>query len=241
MKKLVVITGASSGFGLEMAKIFSEAGHPTLLISKNNIKELESLNLKNAILKSVDVTDYSALQEAIRESEAIFGKTDLLVNNAGVMLLGNLHNQEPKEWQKMIDINVMGVLNGIQIVLNDMMERQAGTIINIASIAGIKSFQNHAAYCATKFGVRALTETVREEVSGSNVRLLTISPGAAETKLLSHTTSQEIKDGYNAWKDTMGGTSLDPKYIAQSAKFMYDLPQEVSIREVVIAHTKQNS
>ncbi len=141
----------------------------------------------------------------------------------------------------MININVMGVLNGIQIVLNDMISRQEGTIINISSISGIKSFPNHSAYCATKYGVRAITETVREEVSGSNVRLLTISPGAAETKLLSHTTSQDIKDGYNAWKDTMGGTSLDPKYVALSAKYMYDMPQEVSIREIVIAHTKQNA
>ncbi len=241
MKKLVVITGASSGFGLEMAKLFSEAGHPTLLLSKNNIKELEALNLKNSILESVDVTDYKALQAAINKAEGIYGKTDLLVNNAGVMLLGNIQNQAPEEWQKMININVMGVLNGIQIVLNNMIERQEGTIINVSSIAGIKPFPNHAAYCATKYGVRAITETVRGEVSGSNVRLLTISPGAAETKLLSHTTSQEIKEGYLAWKDTMGGTSLDPKYVALSAKYMYDLPQEVSIREVVIAHTRQDA
>ncbi len=241
MKKLVIITGASSGFGLEMAKLFSEAGHPTLLLSKNNIKELEALNLKNAILESVDVTDYNALQSAIRKAEDIYGKTDLLVNNAGVMLLGNIQNQAPEEWQNMININVMGVLNGIQIVLNDMIERQEGTIINVSSIAGIKPFPNHAAYCATKYGVRAITETIRGEVSNSNVRLLTISPGAAETKLLSHTTSQEIKDGYIAWKDTMGGVSLDPKYVALSAKYMYDLPQEVSIREVVIAHTRQDA
>ncbi len=241
MKKLVVITGASSGFGLEMAKLFSEAGHPTLLLSKSNIKELEELKLENSILESVDVTDYKALQNAIKKAEDVYGKTDLLINNAGVMLLGNIQNQDPEEWQKMININVMGVLNGIQIVLNDMIAREEGTIINVSSIAGIKSFPNHAAYCATKYGVRAITETVREEVSGKNVRLLTISPGASETKLLSHTTSQEIKDGYNAWKETMGGTSLDPKYIAISAKYMYDLPQDVSIRELVIAHTRQDS
>ncbi len=100
MKKLVVITGASSGFGLEMAKLFSDAGHPTLLLSKSNIKELEALNLKNSILASVDVTDYSTLQKAISDAESIYGKTDLLINNAGVMLLGNLHNQAPEEWQK---------------------------------------------------------------------------------------------------------------------------------------------
>lgn len=241
MKKLVVITGANGGFGYEMAKVFSGAGHPTLLIGYGDVSNIEELVLENSIIENVDVTDYKKLEAAIKNAEEKFGKTDLIINNAGVMLLGNLWNQDPSEWQNMININVMGVLNGIQIVLNDMIERQEGTIINISSIAGIKSFPNHAAYCATKFGVHAITETLREEVSASNVRVLTIAPGAAETALLSHTTSQEIKDGYNEWKQTMGGVSLDPKQIANAAKYMYDLPQEVSVRELVIAHTKQGA
>ncbi len=241
MKKLVVITGANGGFGYEMSKVFSNAGHPTLLIGYGDISNLEALNLENSIIENVDVTDYKNLESVIRKAEAKFGKTDLIVNNAGVMLLGNLWNQDPNEWQTMININVMGVMNGIQVVLKDMIEREEGTIINISSIAGIKAFPNHAAYCATKFGVHAITETLREEVSASNVRVLTIAPGAAETKLLTHTTSQEIIDGYNAWKETMGGVSLDPKQIANAAKYMYDLPQEVSVRELVIACTKQGA
>ncbi len=241
MKKLVVITGANGGFGFEMSKIFSKANHPTLLIGYGDVSNLEALNLENSIIENVDVTDYKKLESVIKNAEEKFGKTDLIVNNAGIMLLGNLWNQDPNEWQRMININVMGVMNGIQVVLKDMMEREEGTIINISSIAGIKSFPNHAAYCATKFGVHAITETLREEVSSSNVRVLTIAPGAAETSLLSHTTSQEIKDGYIAWKETMGGVSLDPKQIANAAKYMYDLPQEVSVRELVIAHTKQGA
>lgn len=241
MKKLVVITGANGGFGYEMSKVFSNAGHPTLLIGYGDVSNLEALNLENSIIENVDVTDYKNLESVIRNAEVKFGKTDLIVNNAGVMLLGNLWNQDPNEWQTMININVMGVMNGIQVVLNDMIEREEGTIINISSIAGIKAFPNHAAYCATKFGVHAITETLREEVAASNVRVLTIAPGAAETKLLTHTTSQEIIDGYNAWKETMGGVSLDPKQIANAAKYMYDLPQEVSVRELVIACTKQGA
>ncbi len=241
MKKLVVITGANGGFGFEMSKIFSNAGHPTLLIGYGDVSNLEELNLENSIIENVDVTDYQKLEAVIKNAENKYGKTDLIINNAGVMLLGNLWNQDPNEWQRMININVMGVMNGIQVVLKDMMEREEGTIINISSIAGIKSFPNHAAYCATKFGVHAITETLREEVAATNVRVLTIAPGAAETTLLSHTTSQEIIDGYNEWKETMGGTSLDPKQIAIAAKYMYDLPQEVSVRELVIAHTKQGA
>ncbi|MSE00379.1 SDR family oxidoreductase, partial [Bacillus velezensis] len=84
----------------------------------------------------VDVTDYDQFEKAVRKAEAKYGKTDLLVNNAGVMLLGNVQNQDPNEWQTMLDTNVMGVLNGTQIVLNDMRERQHGTILNMSSIAG---------------------------------------------------------------------------------------------------------
>src|SRR3546814_763757 len=101
----------------------------------------------------------------------------------------------------MVNVNVVGVLNGMQAVLAGMIERQSGTIINISSIAGRKAFPNHAAYCATKFGVHALTETVREEVSAHNVRCITVAPGVVETELLSHTTSDAIKEGYQKWKD----------------------------------------
>lgn len=243
-KKLVVITGASSGFGAEMAKLFAAKGYPMLLLARriDKIKELISEEkMENVMARSVDVCDYKTFESAIQEAENVYGKTDLLINNAGVMLLGNVIDQDPKEWQTMVNVNVMGVLNGIQIVLNDMVTRNDGTIINISSIAGRKTFGNHAAYCATKFGVHALTETIREEVSSANVRVLTIAPGAAETELLSHTTSNEIIDGYNEWKETMGGKSMNPVHVAETALFMHKMPQSVSIREVVLAPTKQDS
>lgn len=240
MKKLIVITGASSGFGKEMAYTFSEAGYPLLLIGRR-IEIMEEYHLPNTMVRKVDVTNYEEFEKAVREAEEVYGKTDLLVNNAGVMLLGNLWKQDPKEWQKMLDVNVMGVLNGTKIVLDDMMARNCGTILNISSIAGIKTFGNHAAYCASKYGVSALSETLREEVSDKNVRIMTVEPGAAETELLSHTTDKDIVNGYNEWKESMGGKSMDPKHIASSVKFMYEMPQEVNIRELVIAATKQNA
>lgn len=240
MKKLVVITGAGSGFGYEMAKIFSENGHPLLLLDKRS--DLDSLNVfENTIVRQVDVTKYDEFEKAVRDAEEIYGKTDLLLNNAGMMLLGNINNQDRSEWSKMFDVNVLAVLNGMQIVLDDMIERKGGTIINTSSIAGFKTFGNHSAYGATKYGVHCLTETTREEVSAHNVRVLLVSPGAAETELLSHTTSQDIKDGYNQWKQAMGGVSLDPKHVASSVYFMYNMPQEVSVREITIAATKQDA
>ncbi len=240
MKKLVVITGASSGFGKAMALEFNKAGYPLLLLARR-IELLESLCLENTMCEKVDVTDKTAFEDAVRKAEAVYGKTDLIVNNAGVMLLGNLENQDAKEWQKMLDVNVMGVMNGMQIVMNDMKQRQCGTIINISSIAGVKPFGNHAAYCASKYGVVGLSEVARGELSSHNVRVMRICPGAVATELLSHTTSDEIKDGYNSWKTSVGATSITAEDVAKTIKFAYELPQGVNLREIQIADTKQDS
>lgn len=241
-KPLIVITGASSGFGAEIAKIFNAAGYPELLLGRRTAKiEALPLNFENVLIESVDVTDQAQFKAAIQKAEAKFGPTDLLVNNAGVMLLGNVLTQDGKEWQTMLDTNVMGVLNGTQIVLPAMVERQHGTIINMSSLAGRKTFVNHAAYVASKFGVHGLSETIREEVSGKNVRISMVAPGAAETELLTHVTDQGALTDYQAWKDSMGGITLDPVHVAESVKFIYDMPQAVNIRELDIAATRQDS
>lgn len=241
-KPLIVITGASSGFGAEIAKLFNAAGYPELLLGRRTEKIAAlPLNFDNVLIESVDVTDQAQFKAAIQKAEAQFGPTDLLVNNAGVMLLGNVLTQDPQEWQTMLDTNVMGVLNGTQIVLSAMVEREHGTIINMSSLAGRKTFVNHAAYVASKFGVHGLSETIREEVSGHNVRISMVAPGAAETELLTHVTDKGALTDYQAWKDSMGGITLDPVHVAESVKFIYDMPQAVNIRELDIAATRQDS
>ncbi|MEJ1299841.1 SDR family oxidoreductase [Latilactobacillus sakei] len=241
-KPLIVITGASSGFGAEIAKIFNTAGYPELLLGRRADKIANlPLTFENVLIESVDVTNQAEFKTAIQKAEAKFGPTDLLVNNAGVMLLGNVLTQDAKEWQTMLDTNVMGVLNGTQIVLPAMIEHQHGTIINMSSLAGRKTFVNHAAYVASKFGVHGLSETIREEVSGQNVRISMIAPGAAETELLTHVTDQGALTDYQAWKDSMGGITLDPVHVAESVKFIYDMPQAVNIRELDIATTRQDN
>lgn len=241
-KPLVVITGASSGFGAEIAKLFNQDGFPLLLLGRRveKIKELP-LDFENVLIEKVDVTKKAEFEQAIRKAEAIYGPTDLLVNNAGLMLLGNIQNQSATEWQTMLDTNVMGVLTGMQLVLNDMIARKHGTIINMSSIAGFKAFTNHAAYVASKFGVHGATETVRQEVSSHNVRVSLVSPGAAETELLEHVTDEQALSDYHAWKDGMGGITLNPLHVAESVKFIYDMPQEVNIREISLAATRQDA
>ncbi|WP_025534593.1 SDR family oxidoreductase [Vibrio parahaemolyticus] len=237
MKKLVVITGASSGIGEAIARRFSEEGHPLLLVARR-VERLEALNLPNTLCEKVDVTDQASLITAIEKAEAQFGPADVLVNNAGVMLLGQIDTQDAAEWKRMFDVNVLGLLNGMHSVLAPMKARNSGTIINISSIAGKKTFPDHAAYCGTKFAVHAISENVREEVVASNVRVTTIAPGAVETELLSHTTSQDIKDGYDAWKVDMGGV-LAADDVARAVMFAYQQPQNVCIREIALAPTKQ--
>ncbi|MDW1982218.1 SDR family oxidoreductase [Vibrio sp. Vb0304] len=237
MKKLVVITGASSGIGEAIARRFSEEGHPLLLVARR-VERLEALNLPNTLCEKVDVTDQASLITAIEKAEAQFGPADVLVNNAGVMLLGQIDTQDAAEWKRMFDVNVLGLLNGMHSVLASMKARNSATIINISSIAGKKTFPDHAAYCGTKFAVHAISENVREEVAASNVRVTTIAPGAVETELLSHTTSQDIKDGYDAWKVDMGGV-LAADDVARAVMFAYQQPQNVCIREIALAPTKQ--
>ncbi|HHF3105626.1 SDR family oxidoreductase [Vibrio alginolyticus] len=237
MKKLIVITGASSGIGEAIARHFSDQGHALLLLARR-VERLEALNLPNTLCEKVDVTDKASFEAAIEKAEALYGPVDALVNNAGVMLLGQIDTQDASEWKRMFDVNVLGLLNGMQSVLAPMKARNSGTIINISSIAGKKTFPDHAAYCGTKFAVHAISENVREEVASSNVRVTTIAPGAVETELLSHTTSQDIKDGYDAWKVDMGGV-LAADDIARAVLFAYQQPQGVCVREIALAPTKQ--
>ncbi|WP_437824909.1 SDR family oxidoreductase [Tenacibaculum mesophilum] len=239
-KKLVVITGASSGFGLEMAKMFAEDGYPLLLLARR-VEKMEALNLPHTLCKKVDVTDKTGLEKAIRVAEAVYGETDLLINNAGVMLLGSIETQNANEWQKMLDVNVMGVMHGMQTVIPSMKARKGGTIINLSSMAGYQAFENHAAYCASKFGVRGLTQTARLELSPFNVRVITIEPGAVKTELLEHTTDDTIIKGYNEWKESVGAVNITAKDVAKTIKFAYELPQSVLLREIVICDTMQDA
>lgn len=236
-KPLVIITGASSGFGAKTAELFSQKGHPLLLLARREEK-MKDLNLPKCMIKRVDVRERELFSQAVEEAENEFGPADCLVNNAGVMLLGQMAEQSPDEWQKMVDVNVIGVLNGIHGVLPGMVKRGQGTIINISSIAGRKTFANHAAYCATKFAVHALSENLREEVSAHNVRVTVIAPGAAETELLGHTTSKKIVENYSRWKSEIGGV-LQAEDVARTIIFAYEQPQNLCIREIVLAATKQ--
>ncbi|MDD0973501.1 SDR family oxidoreductase [Pseudomonas fontis] len=237
-KPLIIITGASSGIGEATARHFSAAGHPLLLLARR-LERMQALNLPDTLCRAVDITDRQALLAAVAEAEAQFGPADALVNNAGVMLLGLMHEQDPAQWEQMLDVNVKGLLNGVHAVASGMIARSHGTIINVSSVAGRKTFPNHVAYVGSKFAVHGISENLREELSPHNVRVVTIAPGAVETELLGHTTDEAIKSGYQAWKADMGGVVLSADDVASAIAYAYQQPQHVCIREIVLAATRQ--
>jgi NADP-dependent 3-hydroxy acid dehydrogenase YdfG len=239
-KPLVIITGASSGIGLATARLFSAHGHPLLLLARR-LEKMQALNLPDTLALSVDVTDRAALAAAVQEGEARFGPADALINNAGVMLLGDITRQDPDQWDRMLDVNVKGVLNGVHAVAAGVVQRKRGSIINISSVAGRKTFPNHVAYVGTKFAVHGLSENLREELSAHNVRVTTIAPGAVETELLGHTTDADIKTGYEAWKAEMGGKVLAAEDVANAIHYAYAQPDGVCVREIVLAATRQQA
>ena len=233
----IAITGATSGIGHAIARTFIQKGYRVLLLGRR-IDRLESLASDDVLIRQVAATDRVALDAALADATEAFGPVEAIINNAGRMLLGQIETQDAEEWEEMFDVNALGVLHGMQAVLPSMVERKTGTIINISSIAGKKTFADHAAYVGTKFAVHAMSENVRSEVASHGVRVMTIAPGVVETELLGHTTSDAIKDGYNEWKQSIDG-GLDPQVVADTVLFAFEQPQHVNIREIVLAPTKQ--
>lgn len=200
---------------------------------------MEALNLPNALCRQVDVLDREAIKAAVAEAEDVHGPAGILVNNAGIMMNGDPVTQDPEEWDRTIDVNLKGVMNGIHAVLPGMVKRQSGTIVNLGSIAGRKTLGGHSVYCGTKFGVHAITETIREEVSQKNVRLITIAPGMVGTELIEGSTEPSVKSGWLDYAESIGGP-LVPEDIADAILYACGAPQRVCVREIVICPTRQH-
>ncbi|ETO31959.1 short chain dehydrogenase [Reticulomyxa filosa] len=182
-KPLVVITGASSGIGEACARLFNKEGYPLLLLARSkDDMEKKFGKMENVMISEVDVCEHHDICSALEKAEKSYGPCCCLINNAGLLLLGKMEEQDLGEWKKMMDVNVGGVLHGIKCVLKTMKEHKCGTIINISSLAAKRHCENQTMYCATKAAVHAITEGVRKEVAMCGVKVTTISPGLVEVK-----------------------------------------------------------
>lgn len=222
-KSLVVITGASSGIGAAMAKIFSEAGYPICLIARN-IAAMKELNLPNSLCISANVTDYEAMTSALQKAEKTFGPIDLLCNNAGFVKAGDFTDMNHETHEAMVNVNLIGVINGIEIVLPGMRERKHGTIINTSSVADRNARPNLATYAATKAAVKSLTESLRMANAKYGVRICNLAPAKIRTPML-------ISAALPA------NEVVEPDDVARAALWMYEQPQTICIRDLVIAPT----
>lgn len=221
-KQLVVITGASAGLGAAIATIFSKHHYPLALLSRN-LAAMEKLGLQNVIAKSVDVNDIDALKKAISEAEEKFGSIDCLINNAGVAKSGEFTDIAHADHEKMINVNVQGVINGIEIVLPRMRERKQGTIINISSLSDRTSRPHNPVYAATKAAVKSLTESLRMANANYGIRFCNIAPA----KIHSSMWSQEYDPEH----------FVSPEEFAEIILWIYEQRQNVCIRDLVIAPT----
>lgn len=235
----VVITGASSGIGKATARAFSARGYRTLLLARRR-DEMEGLHLSGAECVAVDVTHGESLKLAIRDYEAAQGPVSLLVNNAGIMPLGKVHDQDPAEWARVFETNALSVLHASQAVLPGMMARRGGTVVSVSSIAGRNVYANHTAYSGSKFAVHAMMESMRREYASYGIRFSVVAPGIVDTQLLSSVSDAQIVDSYQKTKDRLHG-GLTADQIAESIVMIHEQPNSVCIRELVIAPTSQES
>lgn len=236
-KKLIAITGASSGIGEATARAFSAAGHPVLLMARR-LDRLEALGLPNAVLKQVDVRDRAAIAAAVAEAEALYGPVDMMFANAGIARLGDIATQPPEDWDEMIDINTKGVMNSVHAVMSGMMARRHGTLIMMSSIAGRKVYPDHTVYCGTKYFVHAVSESFREYLAPYDVRVIVLSPGIIDTEVLDGVKDPNTLANYKANKAAIGG-GISADIVAELILNAYNLPQRAIVQEIVITPTRQ--
>ena len=237
IQKVVVITGASSGIGEATARLLAKNGAKVVLGARRTDR-LEALvkdiHADGGIAEylALDVTQRSQMEEVAQFTLSKFGRLDVLINNAGVMPLSTLDRLKVEEWDRMIDVNIKGVLYGIAAVLPIMKAQKSGQIINLSSIGGHAVYPTAAVYCATKFAVGAISEGLRQEVGG-DIRVTVISPGTTESELADSISDEAAKKGMQEFRRI----SIPATAIARSILFAISQPDDVDISEIIVRPT----
>ena len=235
-KKVVLITGASSGIGEASARLLASRGAHVVLGARRTDR-LETLVTAigneggSAHYRQLDVTQRNDMEEFVGFAQKTFGHIDVIVNNAGVMPLSKLEALKVEEWNRMIDVNIRGVLHGIAAGLPIMKEQGFGQFINISSIGGHAVSPTAAVYCATKFAVGAISEGLRQEVS--DIRVTVISPGVTESELADSISDSEARRGMQDFRQI----AIPPEAIARAIAFAIEQPDDVDVSEIIVRPT----
>jgi len=237
--KVIIITGASAGIGLATARKLVQEGAKLMLVARRQ-ERLEEIvqNFPQAKICYfvADVANEEEMKKAVEKTIEIYGRVDILFNNAGIMPVAPLSQGRIQEWKQMLDINVLGVLNGIAAVLPIMKNQQSGHILTTASVAGHVVFNQGAVYCGTKFAVRAIMEGLRKEERESNIRSTLISPGTVETELHHSINIPEMREKIEKLQEDIG---LKAEDVADAAIYAMATPEHVSISEIIMRPTQQ--
>lgn len=234
--KIVLITGASSGIGEGIARELAAAGAHVLLGARrtDRLEQIAGeIRDKGGIVevRPLDVTDSAAMSAFARAALDLWGRIDVLINNAGIMPLSPLSAGKMDEWARMVDVNIKGVLWGIGAVLPVMERQQAGQIINIGSIGALQVVPTAAVYCATKHAVRAISDGLRQE--SSHIRVTCLNPGVVESELASTITHEETADLMENYRSV----ALQPDDIARAVRHIIEAPASVDTTEITIRPT----
>src|SRR5258708_23839639 len=234
--KVVLITGASSGIGEAAVRLLAAQGHQ-LVIGARRTERLAALAEEiqasggSVRYKALDVTSADDVNAFAQSALDAFGRIDVIVNNAGVMPLSPLSATKVDEWNRMIDVNIRGVLHGIAAVL-PIMERQGfGQVINISSIGGLSVSPTAAVYCATKFAVRAISDGLRQETD--KVRVTVVCPGVVESELADSISDDAARDEMKTFRRV----AIQPDAIARAIAYAIEQPADVDVSELVVRPT----
>jgi NADP-dependent 3-hydroxy acid dehydrogenase YdfG len=243
----VLVTGASSGIGEATARTLAARGAKVALVARR-AERLEKLASEiagrghTALAVEADVTDQEQAIAAVERTVGDFGRLDVLINNAGVMLLGPIADAPTEEWDRMVDINVKGLLYMTHAAVPHLLEaakdspREVTDIVNISSVAGRVASAGAGVYNLTKFGVGAVSESMRQELSRQGVRITIVEPGAVSTELVDHL-RPEIRESVRGRFDDI--KTLEAHDIAEAIEYAVTRPAHVSINEILIRPTHQ--
>ncbi|MEV6567963.1 SDR family oxidoreductase [Streptomyces kronopolitis] len=232
--KVVAITGASSGIGAATARRLAADGHRVLLGARRtgHLQQLaEELTARGGTVafRRLDVTDAADMRAFVDAARTEFGRLDALVSNAGVMPLSPLEAARTDEWDRMIDVNVRGVLHGIAAALPVMRAQGGGHFVQIASVGAYEVSPTAAVYCATKFAVRALSEGLRQESAG-DIRVTLVSPGVTESELADGISDPAAREAMKAYR----AVALSASAIADAIAYALSQPPQVDVNEIVV-------
>jgi NADP-dependent 3-hydroxy acid dehydrogenase YdfG len=239
--KIVVITGASSGLGEATARLLSAQG-ASVVLGARRIDRLRVLADElsrrggKALAVPTDVIQCDQVKGLVDAAVQTYGRIDVMINNAGLMPQALLERLKIDEWNRMIDVNIKGVLYGIAGALPHMKQQKAGHFINVSSVAGHRVGPGFAVYAATKYAVRALSEGLRQEVKPYNIRTTVISPGAVATELPNTVTDPQAAERIRKF---YAEVAIPAESFARAVAFAMSQPEEVDVNEILFRPTRQ--